>query len=105
VAIAVREISSATASGSLTTLPAGDGTGGVAFLAGGAVRGGGVIADWPGLARGALLDNRDLRPTMDLRRVFKAVLEDPLRIDAKTLATRVFPDSAPTRPLPGMIRA
>jgi len=62
------------------------GTGGCAFLAGGAVRGGRVIADWPGLARTALLDNRYLRPTLDLRSIFKAVLDEHMRVDAKTLA-------------------
>jgi uncharacterized protein (DUF1501 family) len=81
------------------------GTGGCAFLAGGAVHGGRVIADWPGLARTALLDNRDLRPTLDLRSVFKAVLDEHMRVDAKTLATRIFPDSSGARPLQGLIRA
>jgi uncharacterized protein (DUF1501 family) len=81
------------------------GTGGCAFLAGGAVRGGRVIADWPGLARSALLDNRDLRPTLDLRSVFKAVLDEHMHVDAKTLATRIFPDSTGARPLQGLIRA
>ena len=81
------------------------GTGGCAFLAGGAVRGGRVIADWPGLSRAALLDNRDLRPTLDLRSLFKAVLDEHMRVDAKTLATRIFPDSSGARPLQGLIRA
>ncbi|HEV7611118.1 MAG TPA: DUF1501 domain-containing protein [Steroidobacteraceae bacterium] len=81
------------------------GTGGCAFLAGGAVRGGRVIADWPGLSHTALLDNRDLRPTLDLRSVFKAVLDEHLRVDAKTLATRIFPDSSGAPPLKGLIRA
>ena len=81
------------------------GTGGCAFLAGGAVRGGRVIADWPGRKRAALLDNRDLRPTMDLRSVFKAVLDEHLHVDANTLAKRVFPDSSGARPLQGLIRA
>jgi uncharacterized protein (DUF1501 family) len=81
------------------------GTGGCAFLAGGAVRGGRVIADWPGLARTALLDNRDLRPTLDLRSVFKAVLDEHMRVDAKILASRIFPDSSGARPLQGLIRA
>jgi uncharacterized protein (DUF1501 family) len=81
------------------------GTGGCAFLAGGAVRGGRVIADWPGLAHGALLENRDLRPTLDLRSIFKAVLGDHMRIDAGTLTTRVFPNSNGARPLQGLIRA
>jgi uncharacterized protein (DUF1501 family) len=81
------------------------GTGGCAFLAGGAVRGGRVIADWPGLAPSALLDNRDLRPTLDLRSVFKAVLDEHMHVDAKTLATRIFPDSSGARPLQGLMRA
>jgi uncharacterized protein (DUF1501 family) len=81
------------------------GTGGCAFLAGGAVRGGRVIAEWPGLSRTALLDNRDLRPTLDLRSVFKAVLDEHLHVDARTLATRIFPDSSGARPLQGLMRA
>jgi uncharacterized protein (DUF1501 family) len=81
------------------------GTGGCAFLVGGAVRGGRVIADWPGLARSALLDNRDLRPTLDLRSVFKAVLDEHMHVEARTLATRIFPDSSGARPLQGLIRA
>jgi uncharacterized protein (DUF1501 family) len=81
------------------------GTGSCAFLAGGAVRGGRVIAEWPGLARAALLENRDLRPTLDLRSVFKGVLGEHLRIDSATVATRVFPNSNGARPLQGLIRA
>jgi uncharacterized protein (DUF1501 family) len=81
------------------------GTGGCAFLVGGAVRGGQVIADWPGLSPTALLDNRDLRPTLDLRSVFKAVLDEHMHVDADTLAKRVFPDSSGARPLQGLIRA
>ena len=81
------------------------GTGSCAFLAGGAVRGGRVMADWPGLAPHALLENRDLKPTLDLRSVFKGVLDEHLRIDGKSLATRVFPDSFSAPPLRGLMRA
>jgi uncharacterized protein (DUF1501 family) len=81
------------------------GTGGCAFLAGGAARGGRVITDWPGLAPGALLDGRDLRPTLDLRCAFKAVLHDHLRIDSRALEARVFPDSGTARALSGLVRA
>jgi uncharacterized protein (DUF1501 family) len=81
------------------------GTGGCAFLAGGAVRGGRVIADWPGLSRNALLDNRDLRPTLDLRSVFKGVLDEHMHVGAGTLASRVFPDSSSARPLSGLMRS
>ena len=81
------------------------GTAGCAFLAGGAVRGGRVITDWPGLSSSALLDGRDLRPTLDLRSVFKTVLSEHLRVDTKSLNARVFPDSSAARPLQGLIRA
>jgi uncharacterized protein (DUF1501 family) len=81
------------------------GTAGCAFLAGGAVRGGRVITDWPGLSRSALLDGRDLRPTLDLRSVFKTVLNEHLRVDAKSLDARVFPDSGAAHPLQGLMRA
>ena len=81
------------------------GTGGCAFLAGGAVRGGRVVADWPGLSHSALLDNRDLRPTLDLRSVFKGVLDQHMHVDAKTLDSRIFPDSSNARPLLGLMRS
>jgi len=81
------------------------GTGSCAFLAGGAVRGGRVIADWPGLAPNVLLENRDLKPTLDLRSVFKGVLDEHLHLDGKSLATRVFPDSFAAPNLRGLIRA
>src|SRR5271155_3338766 len=81
------------------------GTGGRALFAGGAVRGGRVLADWPGLSRTALLDNRDLKPTLDLRSIFKAVLDEHMHVDANTLAKRVFPDRSGARPLQGLMRA
>jgi uncharacterized protein (DUF1501 family) len=81
------------------------GTGSCAFLLGGAVRGGRVIADWPGLSRSSLLDGRDLKPTLDLRSVFKGVLHEHLQVDAGTLASKIFPDSTGARPLQGLMRA
>ncbi len=64
-----------------------------------------MIADWPGLTRKALLDGRDVRPTLDLRSVFKAVLADHIRIDARALTARVFLNSQGAPPLHGLIRA
>jgi uncharacterized protein (DUF1501 family) len=80
------------------------GAGAAAFLAGGAVRGGRVIADWPGLAPGQLFDGRDLRPTTDLRAVIKGVLGDHLGISRTRLDADVFPDSAGIAPMSGLIR-
>ena len=48
------------------------GTATVALIAGGAVKGGRVIADWPGLKTAQLRNQRDLKPTTDLRAVLKA---------------------------------
>ena len=81
------------------------GTGAAAFLLGGAVAGGRVIADWPGLARANLLENRDLKPTRDLREVMKGVLRDHLGVPGGALDTKVFPGSAGARPMDGLIRA
>jgi uncharacterized protein (DUF1501 family) len=81
------------------------GTATVALLAGGAVKGGRVIADWPGLKEADLHERRDLRPTTDLRAVLKGVLRDHLRVPDAALATTVFPDSAGAKPLSGLVAA
>jgi uncharacterized protein (DUF1501 family) len=81
------------------------GTGAAAFLLGGAVQGGRVIADWPGLSRASLLENRDLKPTRDLRTVMKGVLRDHLGVSGAALDSKVFPGSAAVKPLDGLIRA
>jgi uncharacterized protein (DUF1501 family) len=69
------------------------GTATVTLLAGGALKGGRVIADWPGLKSTDLYENRDLKPTTDLRAVLKGVLKDHLRADERALAENVFPAS------------
>lgn len=81
------------------------GTGMAAFVAGGAVRGGRVLADWPGLTRSALHEGRDLRPTIDLRGVFKGVLADHLRVPNAALERDAFPDSGSARGVQGLLRA
>jgi uncharacterized protein (DUF1501 family) len=80
------------------------GTGAAAFLLGGAVEGGRVVADWPGLARSNLYEGRDLRPTRDLRAVMKGVLHDHLGVSNSALNTGVFPESASVPALDGLIR-
>lgn len=81
------------------------GTATMAFLAGGAVAGGRVIADWPGLSSRALYQGRDLMPTLDLRCVLKGVLAEQLGISARALEASVFPQSEQARALQGLIRA
>lgn len=79
------------------------GTGTVAFLAGGALQGGRVIADWPGLKEPQLWQNRDLRPTTDLRAVLKGLLNEHLGLSAAVLGQRVFPDSLGVAPMKGLV--
>jgi uncharacterized protein (DUF1501 family) len=79
------------------------GTATVALLAGGALKGGRVIADWPGLKSADLYENRDLKPTTDLRAVLKGLLRDHLRADERVLAQSVFPGSDGVRPMTGLV--
>ena len=79
------------------------GTATTALLLGGAVKGGRVISDWPGLALADLHDGRDLKPTTDLRAVLKGVLKDHLGISERTLASTIFPGSMAVRPMDGLI--
>ena len=70
------------------------GSGGAAFVLGGAVRGGRVLADWPGLARKDRFEGRDLRITTDLRGAMRGLLADHLRISRSALDATVLPGSA-----------
>lgn len=79
------------------------GTATMAFMVGGAVAGGRVIADWPGLSSRALYQGRDLAPTLDLRCVLKGVLEEQLSVPTRALDS-VFPGGEAVRPLRGLIR-
>ncbi len=79
------------------------GTATVALLAGGALKGGRVIADWPGLKPADLYEDRDLRPTTDLRAVLKGLLRDHLRADERALAQTVFPGSEGVKPMAGLV--
>ncbi|GAB7546990.1 DUF1501 domain-containing protein [Cupriavidus sp. 8B] len=57
------------------------GTGAVAMLVGGAVKGGRVMADWPGLGQGALYQGRDLAPTMGLDGLIAAAAGQSFGLD------------------------
>lgn len=81
------------------------GTGGTMFLAGGAIRGGRVAGQWPGLAPSELNEGRDLRATTDLRAVFKGVLAGHLGVGEGVLDSRVFPGSANVRASSGLVAA
>lgn len=81
------------------------GTATAAYLLGGAVKGGRVVADWPGLSSRGLYQDRDLRPTLDLRAVMKGLLVEHLEIPERALESSVFPESSQARPLRGLLKA
>lgn len=81
------------------------GVGTVALLAGGAVRGGRVFGDWPGLAPNKLFEDSDLRPTTDIRSVFKGILRDHLGVPKTLLNATIFPESGGAPPMDGLIRS
>jgi uncharacterized protein (DUF1501 family) len=51
------------------------------------------------------LENRDLRPTTDLRALFKAALRDHLGLDESFMEDHVFPNSRTVAPFAGLIRS
>ncbi len=80
------------------------GTGGAAILAGGALKGGRVIADWPGLGPGQLYESRDLRPTADLRALFAGLAAEHFGLDPALVARTVFA-AGTVKPVVGLVRA
>src|SRR5262249_29658226 len=75
----------------------------VALLIGGALKGGRVVAEWPGLKTGDLYEARDLKPTTDLRAVLKGVLRDHLRVDEHALSADIFPGSEAAAPMGNLL--
>jgi uncharacterized protein (DUF1501 family) len=81
------------------------GTASAAFVLGGAVNGGRVIAEWPGLSSGRLYQSRDLAPTTDTRALCKAILRDHLGLPLDAIDRVVFPESGDVRPLSELVVA
>lgn len=71
------------------------------FIAGGGIQGG-VLGDWAGLRTNALVDGRDVRPTVDVRSIFKTVLSEQYGVTSRHLDRRVFPASRSARQLSGI---
>jgi uncharacterized protein (DUF1501 family) len=81
------------------------GTGSVAMVLGGSVRGGRVIADWPGLAPHNLYEARDLKPTTSLDALIAGTASESLGLDPQRTAAVLFGQTAAGRPLAGIVRA
>ncbi|HKU00590.1 MAG TPA: DUF1501 domain-containing protein [Paraburkholderia sp.] len=91
---------------------AANGTGGtdhgqasVAMLAGGAVAGGRVLADWPGLRPADLYEQRDLQPTASLDALIAGAAAESLQLDPQRTTVVLFAQAGAQRPVTGLIRA
>jgi uncharacterized protein (DUF1501 family) len=73
------------------------GTASAAMLLGGAVKGGRVIADWPGLAPAALYEGRDLKPTMALDAFIGGAVAGHFTLDPAQTMAALFPASTRAR--------
>lgn len=78
------------------------GTGGVTMILGGAVNGGRVLADWPGLATSQLYEGRDLRPTSDLNALIASAAAESLALDPELVGRRLFARTF-QRPFSGLV--
>ncbi len=67
------------------------GTGGAKILAGGALRGGRVLGDWPGLTEADLYKRRDLMPTQDVRAYAGWIMRDLFELSPGVIERTVFP--------------
>ena len=73
------------------TLGTDHGTGGLLIMAGGALRGGRVVTEWPGLSERALYQRRDLLPPRDVRAHAGWVMRGLFGLDRKVIEDTVFP--------------
>jgi len=80
------------------------GTAGAALILGGSVRGGRVVADWPGLGTAQLYEGRDLAPTIALESVLAGALAEHFRLDPAETLARLFPGRS-AKPLTGIVQA
>jgi len=81
------------------------GTASAAMLFGGGVKGGRVVADWPGLRRADLLDGRDLKPTMALESFVAGAISAHFGLDPALVARTLYPAVAGVKPLGNLLRA
>lgn len=80
------------------------GTGTAAMLFGGAVKGGRVFADWPGLATANLYEARDLKPTTPLDAFIGGAVAAHFAVEPSRAMAALFPASAKTAAIEGLLR-
>ncbi|MFZ5793778.1 MAG: DUF1501 domain-containing protein [Sphingomonas sp.] len=79
------------------------GTGTAAMLIGGGVRGGRVLADWPGLSPAALFEARDLKPTMQLDAFIGGAVAGHFGVDPARTMAALFPETKRVAAVRGLV--
>jgi uncharacterized protein (DUF1501 family) len=80
------------------------GTASLTMLIGGAVKGGRVAADWPGLKAAQLYQGRDLRPTTQLDALIGGAVAAHFGVAPDRTMAALFPASAKVAAIDGLIR-
>ncbi|TWO68712.1 DUF1501 domain-containing protein [Caenimonas sedimenti] len=81
------------------------GTASAAMVLGGAVHGGRILADWPGLAPPNLFEGRDLKPTLGLDALLASACAETFRLDPERVLRALFPEAVRGKPVAGLLRA
>jgi uncharacterized protein (DUF1501 family) len=81
------------------------GTASAAMLIGGAVKGGRVLSDWPGLRPADLYEGRDLKPTIALEALVAGALAEHFALDPSIVARTLYPSLPVLKRVDGLIRA
>ncbi|MDB5678334.1 DUF1501 domain-containing protein [Sphingomonas bacterium] len=79
------------------------GTGSAAMLVGGGVKGGRVMADWPGLGQAALYEGRDLKPTLGLDQFVAGAVAGHYNVEPRRVMATLFPDTKGSAPVSGLV--
>ena len=80
------------------------GTAAAAMVIGGAVQGGRIVTDWPGLAPGNLFEGRDLKPTLALERLIASTCAEAFNLDPERTTQVLFPDAVRYKAMPRLLR-
>jgi uncharacterized protein (DUF1501 family) len=80
------------------------GTASAAMLIGGAVKGGRVIADWPGLRSSDQFEARDLKPTLALEAVVASAVAGHFALDPAKVGRVLYPSLPASKRIEGLIR-
>lgn len=80
------------------------GTASAAMLLGGAVEGGRVLADWPGLEPHQLYQGRDLQPTTGMDTLIASAVGECFGIEPERVTRVLFPQAPVAKPMSRLLR-